>query len=139
VDFTSPAPQERRTVDFTWDGQALTARQPKQATVANLVLSADATDVGFILTSFKTFLVDVLEPDSYDYLIGRIEDPNDDLDFDSIDPMIRWLVEEFTGRPTQRPAASTRRPPSKRSGNPSTGRSRSPRASTPATSTPTAS
>jgi hypothetical protein len=140
VDFTSPAPHERRTVPFTYDGEQLTARQPKQSTIANLVLSADTakTDPIGIVRHFKTFLMDALDPESYDYLTGRIEDPDDDLDWDGLEPVIKWLVEEFTGsRPTQRSSASTRRPTA--SGTRSTGRSRSPRASTPAASTETAS
>lgn len=142
MDFTTPAAPPRRTVEFTYDGEPLVARQPKQSTVANLVLVADSakTDPIGVVRHFKAFLMDCLEPDSYDHLIGRIDDPDDDLDWNTLDPMVEWLVEEFVGgsRPTKRPSASTRRPTSRKSGNPSTGRSRS-SASTPATSTQTAS
>lgn len=122
-------------VTFEYDDVTLTARRPKAATILDLAATTTGSDVERV-TATMAMVEDSLVPDSRDYIMGRLRDPDDEMDIEDLVPVIEWLVAEFTSRPTPPPPASAGRRSS--TGKPSTGRAR-PRASIPSASAPTGS
>jgi len=105
--------------------KVLTARRPKTAVLMRLaVVDPNSKDIATIVRVVDTFLDNVLDRESRDYIRGRFDDPDDDWDFDLVIPVInackaRW----YGGRPTGRATGSSGSPSSR--GKRSTGRSRS--------------
>lgn len=52
--------------------------------------------------------VNVFDDDDKDYIIARMLNRSDPLPLDTVQEMIAYMVEEWTGRPTQLPSGSTR-------------------------------
>lgn len=121
-DFTTPTKDSRPTVEFTIDGDKVRAVQPKGAFLLDLAaLSASASELE--QSRVITLFVDkVFDADSKALIHDRLNDDDDDFDVDDLTPVIHWLQELWTGRPTGPPSASRRR--SQKSGRRSTARAR---------------
>lgn len=130
---TSGKAGERSTVEFDLDGVTLYARRPKMAVLLDLADVANR-DTPEQVSAAMRFVDDCLLPGSADHLNARLYDPDDDLEIDDLVPILRWLMEEFTARPTTPPKPS--QGPSQQTGRRSTARRR-PTASTSSPSTST--
>lgn len=63
------------------------------------------------LAGIIDFFTDVLDPESKDYIVKRLLDPEDPFGLEEIQPIVFGLVEEWGGRPTKLPSdyASSRK------------------------------
>lgn len=120
---TGQATVDRKVLDFELDGETLYARRPKTNAFLALADFADSDDAYVQIRGVRTFMEECLIPESRGVIQERLDDPDDEFDLDDIVPIINWLIEEMSARPTGRPTASSGRP--KRTGNRSTARSRS--------------
>lgn len=126
-------PQDEEGWDFTVDGQVLHAYPPDPAQLAVLMASTGRhTQIHTQIAGTINFFVEVMDEASAGYLERRLLDRNDPFGLEEVTEIMEWMIEEWTGRPTQPPSVSTR---SRRSGGPkSTPRTtRSTSSSTPAT------
>lgn len=53
------------------------------------------------------WLSDGLPDDQAQRILDRLRDPDDDLDTDTLNEVIKWLVEQASNRPTRRRTASS--------------------------------
>lgn len=128
---------ERPTESFELDGATLTARKPKTYAYLGLV-DANEGDGTAAAQGALAFMNDSLVAESREHLAKRLKDPDDDFDVEQLVEILNWIVDVFTEeeRPTGRSSGSSG--PRKRTGSPSTARSRS-KALTPLASTSAAS
>lgn|SRR5262245_2411144 len=78
----------------------LVAIQPKSALLLPLAKMAGGDDDLANAQVIEAFLDLVMEPESREYLQGRLMDPEDNLDVEDLTPIIQWLQETWTERPT---------------------------------------
>lgn len=95
-------------LDFKLDGKEYKVWKPLPSQVAMLVTSMgkrkhDTDKVAGIVD----FLMAVLDEEGAANISERLLDRNDPFGLDQVQDIIEWLIEEWTGRPTQRPAVST--------------------------------
>lgn len=114
---------DRKVIDFDLDGDTLYARRPKTNAFLALAEYQNNDDPYAQIRGVRTFMEECLIPDSRGIIQERLDDPDDDFDLDDIIPIINWLIEELSTRPTGRPTASSGRP--RRTGNRSTARAHS--------------
>jgi hypothetical protein len=67
------------------------------------------------VASIVDFFVGVMDEPTHTYVVDRLLDRKDKFGLAEIDSILMWLVEEWSGRPTERPSVST---PSRRTGGP---------------------
>lgn len=118
---------------FKVDGRELTCFPPEPAQLAVLMASTSRhTRISEQIAGTINFFVEVMDDDSATYLTQRLLNRTDPFGIEEVTEIMEWMIEEWTGRPTQPPSVSTR---SRRSGGPrSTPRTtRSTSSSTPAT------
>ena len=63
------------------------------------------------IAGIVNFFVQALDDESYQYVVGRLMDRRDPFGIDQIQEILAWMMEEWTGRPTQPPSVSTESPP----------------------------
>lgn len=122
---------DRPVETFELDGTTLSARKPKTFAYLGLIAANDGEGAAAAQGAL-TFMEESLIPESREHLLKRLKDPDDDFDIDDLVEILNWVVDVFTEdeRPTGRSSGSSG--PRKRTGSPSTARSRS-KASTPST------
>lgn len=89
----------------------LTAYKPKAAIllpIASLLNNAKHDELAEA-QAIDMFLDMVLAAESRDYIKGRLNDPEDDLDVDDLTPIIEWLQGQWSERPTGSRAGSSPR------------------------------
>lgn len=95
-------------LEFAIDGQILRAFKPTDGQIA-ITMSAlgrhtsDQTKTAGVID----FFVQILDEESYDYVVNRLLSRTDPLGLAEVEEVLEWLVEEWTGRPTQPPSVST--------------------------------
>jgi len=101
-------------LEFMLDGHELKAYRPTDGQLALLMSSLSRhTSMNTKIAGCIDFFVEVLDPDSHAYVVGRLLSRENPIPFEKVQEIIEWMSEEWTGRPTQRPSGST---PSQRSG-----------------------
>ena len=98
----------RRDTPITFDLQGsdhvYTFRAGKQATVFMPLLSQDSTGPGQSelqqARAMFEWLDNGLSEDDRKHLSDRLNDPEDDFDFDTLGDVVSGLMEKVTGRPT---------------------------------------
>lgn len=104
--------------EITLDGRTCTYRKPEDGEYAVLLANIGrfrsvADKVGAAVDLFH----DVYEPEDAHWLIERLMDPAEpEFDFSHVIGLLEVMVEEWTGRPTQRSSGSTPRRPKTGSG-----------------------
>lgn len=98
---------------FLVDGVECHCYKPEDGQLAVLLASVSRsqnwqTQVAGIIN----FFVEVLDDQSHQHIVGRLMDRNDPFGLDEVKDIMEWMVEDWTGRPTQPPSVSTRSRPS---------------------------
>jgi len=93
---------------FTVDGTELTCYYPNDGQLAILAASlgrhsSQHTQIAGIID----FFVEVMDEQSHSYLVERLLDRKDPFGLTEVQDIMAWMMEEWTGRPTQRPSVST--------------------------------
>jgi hypothetical protein len=96
-------------LEFAIDGQVLYAHKPTDGQIAMTMAAlgrhtSNQTKIAGIID----FFVEILDEDSHQYIVERLLSRNDPLGLEQVEEILDWLVEEWTGRPTQQPSVSTR-------------------------------
>lgn len=118
--FNSKAPEERAVISFELDGHTYHFTPVKQSTqliklvtVKSKGTEGDLERVGAMFDwlaagldrdYYKAYQKDPeAEPaddSQWKHLIGRLEDPDDNLELETVTEVITWLMGEVAGRPT---------------------------------------
>jgi hypothetical protein len=111
-------PQE--WLEFTLDGHKCRAQaEPSDGQVAFLMArAAKHVSMQEKIIAMLNFFDSALDDDTQAYLSGRLLDPKDPFGAANIEPILAWLMEEWSGHPTQRSSGSTLPPTT--TGSPST-------------------
>jgi hypothetical protein len=104
-------------LEFDVDGVTCKCYRPTDGQLAILMASIGRTStteegVGGVINFFASTLDDV----SHQHLTARLLDRRDSFGLPQVQGIIKWMVEEWTARPTQEPSGSTSSPPSTGSG-----------------------
>lgn len=96
------------TLEFAVDGETLHARRPKDGQLAVLMTAASRhMPDNMRIATLIDFFVNVLDIESHHYVVGRLLDGDDEFGLEEVQDIMEWMVEEWTGRPTQPPSVST--------------------------------
>lgn len=104
-EVTEPADEP---MEFSVDGQALVCYQPSDGQLAMLMASvgrhiSKTQQVAGIIN----FFVEVMDEPSHIYLTERLLDRTDPFGLEEVTEIMSWMIEEWTGRPTQSLSVST--------------------------------
>lgn len=96
LSFTT-AKRRVKPIVFELDGDEYSFKPPKTAGVALATLDGDDTTA---TKAVFDWLGAGLSDEQHDLLIGRLKDPKDDLDLDTLSEIVKALIEQVSGRPT---------------------------------------
>lgn len=99
---------DEEALTFMIDGQELRAFKPTEGQIALVMASvgrhaSDTTKMAGIID----FFVSIMDEESHQYLVERLLSREDPLSLRKVEEVLLWLMEEWTGRPTQRSSGST--------------------------------
>lgn len=100
--------EDDKALHFAVDGKELKCYRPNDGQLAMLMASvgrhaSQTQQVAGIID----FFVAVMDDESHSYLVDRLLDREDTFGLQEVESIMMWMVEEWTGRPTQRPSVST--------------------------------
>lgn len=95
-------------LEFTIDGEDMRAYRPTdgQIAITMAAMSRHTSDQTKMAAAID-FFIEVLDEDSAAYVTERLMTRGDPFGLDEVEAILRWLVEEWVGRPIQPPSAST--------------------------------
>lgn len=100
---------EEQPLEFSIDGQVLRAFRPTEGQIAmTMVTLGRHTSEQKKIAGIIDFFVEILDEDSYQYVVDRLLSRTDPIGLTQVSEILSWMVEEWTGRPTQPPSVSTR-------------------------------
>jgi hypothetical protein len=101
--------ETEESMTFSIDGVECTCFPPKDGQLAFLMASTTGhSSTQEQIAGIVNFFVAVLDDDSHSYIVGRLLDRHDEFGLVQVQSIMEWMVEEWTGRPTQPPSVSTR-------------------------------
>lgn len=93
---------------FSVDGHELAAYKPTDGQLAILMSSLGRhTQVQQKVAGVINFFVAVMDEDSATYVTDRLLSRDDPLGVEQVEEIMEWMIEEWTGRPTQPLSVST--------------------------------
>lgn len=96
---------------FTIDGRELTCYHPGDGQIAVLMASVGRhASFHQQVAGIINFFVEVMDEDSHAYVVGRLLDREDQFGLTEVTSVMEWMIEEWTGNPTQKPSVSTASP-----------------------------
>lgn len=99
---------------FNVDGVLCTAYHPGDGQLAYLMATTSKhTSQQEQVAGLINFFVATLDDDSREYIVGRLLDRRDAFGIKEVEDIFKWMIEEWTGRPTKSLSGST---PSRRTG-----------------------
>ena len=112
-EFTTAVNEKRRAeeaedfIEFKIDGQAIKAYRPTPSQMAWAITATGRyTTLHDKIAGVIDFFVGVLDENSRTYVVNRLLDRDDDFGFEQVEEIIRFLTEEWSGRPTKQPSDS---------------------------------
>ena len=116
---------------FKLDGRECRAYKPNDGQLAMLMASlgrhsSDATKLAGVIDFFVT----VMDDESHQHVVDRLLSRDDTFGLEQVTDIMMWMIEEWTGRPTQPLSVST--------SSPGSGGQKSRRRTTKSTSSPSA-
>lgn len=101
--------EAEEAMHFTVDGRELTCYPPSEGQLAVLMASIGRhSALAQQIAGIINFFVEVMDEPSHAYLVGRLLDRTDPFGLEEVTEIMDWMIEEWTGRPTQSPSVSTR-------------------------------
>jgi hypothetical protein len=99
---------DEQAMEFAIDGTEMKAYQPTDGQLAMLMSNLGRhTSVQTRLAGVIDFFVAVLDEESATYVSDRLLSRTDPLGLEQVQEIMEWMVEEWTGRPTQPLSVST--------------------------------
>lgn len=107
------AGEDTTLIEFSVDGKMCNAYRPTSGQIAVYMATAGrhATREDNI-AGVVDFFAGVLDRGSRDYLIRRLMDREDPFEVEQVEEIISYLIEEWSGRPTEQASDSHKSPPS---------------------------
>lgn len=97
---------------FKIDGRECIAYRPQPGQLAVLLATnARHSSEEEQIAGLINFFVAVLDHDSHSYIVNRLLDRTDRFGLKQVRGVFDWMVEQWSGRPTQPPSVSTPSPP----------------------------
>lgn len=93
--------QDNDVLDFTLGDDKFRAKRPKNYAWMKFVADMNADDAREAFLAIARFLDLVLSDKESAQIGARLEDDGDPLDIDHVTDVVKWMVEEWTGRPTE--------------------------------------
>lgn len=105
------ATEDTELLEFMVDGVTCRAYKPTDGQIAMTMASLGRhTSENQKIAGVIDFFVTILDEDSHRYIVDRLLSRDDPLGLQEVEDILEWMVEEWTGRPTQPPSVSTRSP-----------------------------
>lgn len=99
LSFTTPK-RASSPITFDLDGREYVFTPPKSADMVMPVIAGDGKDQDLIKATFD-WLGHGLSEEDHQHLIGRLKDPADDLDVDTLSAVVKGLAQKVAAdRPT---------------------------------------
>lgn len=92
--FTTKASEAPKLLPFVLDGEQLTAVRPKEAAMLSLA-ALDETDPVKIEGAMTSLLNGMFTPETAARLRARLDDPDDECDLSTLEPVIETLLLRF--------------------------------------------
>lgn len=93
-------------IEFKIDEQVVKAYRPTPSQMAWAITATGRyTSFSDKVAGVIDFFVGVLDEESRVHVVNRLMDRSDPFDFEQVQDIIKFLVEEWSGRPTQQPSA----------------------------------
>lgn len=93
---------------FAIDGHELAAYRPTDGQLALLMSAVGRhTNMQTQIAGIIDFFVAVMDDDSASYVTDRLLSRTDPLGIEQVQEVMEWMIEEWTGRPTQPLSVST--------------------------------
>jgi len=110
-----PEAVEAEAITFMIDGREIEMQPPTEGQIALLLAgSSDMSSTPEMVASGINFFMSlIVRQDDIRYFKRRLLDRDDEFGADEVSEIIKWLVEEWTARPTKSPSDFT---PSQRNG-----------------------
>jgi hypothetical protein len=90
------------TFSFDKKGRVLHVHPPKSGQIALLMARLGRhSSFNDKMAGVIDFFVGILDEADYDYVVNRLLDPQDNLGIEEVQQVMEWLMEEWSGRPTQ--------------------------------------
>lgn len=105
-DFGSSNTEELDEVKFKLYGEEFTCRKAIQGKVLLEVAGSFEGDNSNANEIIEKFFVAVLEPESYERFNALLHDPEKIVPVEDLGEITGWLVEQYSGRPTQESSGS---------------------------------
>jgi hypothetical protein len=105
--------EDTSLMEFKVDGVDLKCFKPKDGQLAMLMASTGRhTSQHTKVAGIIDFFVEVMDEPSHHYIVDRLLDRQDPFGLEEVEQIMMWMIEEWTGRPTESPSVSTRSPQS---------------------------
>lgn len=105
--------QPEEAIEFKVDGETLRAFPPSEGQFAMIAsVMTDYARTSDQIAATINFVFGLLDDDSRVHLKRRLFDREDPFGTDEVMEIMDYLIEEWSGRPTERPSGSTSSPPS---------------------------
>lgn len=100
--------EDEKVMKFKVDGHELVAHYPKDGQLAMLMVAVgrhrtESEQIGGVID----FFVQVMDRESHTYIVDRLLDYEDEFGLAEVTAIMEWMIEEWTGRPTQPLSVST--------------------------------
>jgi hypothetical protein len=105
---TSAFGDEAEPITFTIDGEEFTAYPPSTGAMAMMLAAqAESRDVTENVAGLIDFYDGILDEAGRERFRERLMDRDDPFDFEMVNEIVEGLMEEWSGRPTRSPSASS--------------------------------
>lgn len=106
-------PDVKYDLEFEVDGVMCRARRPKDGQLAVLMATTGRhSSVHERIAGIINFFVAVLDDFSHTHLVSRLLDSEDEFGLEQVEQVMEWMVEEWSGHPTEPVSVSTASQPS---------------------------
>lgn len=108
AEATTESTEEQKGMAFAVDGVELRCFKPRDGQVAVLMASTGRhSSEEEKVAGLINFFVAVLDNQSHTYIVNRLLDREDEFGLEQVTAIMEWMIEEWSGRPTQSPSVST--------------------------------
>src|SRR5690348_17141128 len=94
--------EDERVWEFKVDGRECRAFKPKDGQLAVLMATTHShASSAERVAGIINFFVAVLDDESHAYIVQKLLDRTDPFGLEEVTSIMNWLIEEWSGRPTQ--------------------------------------
>lgn len=95
-------------IEFDLDGEQFTAYPPTTGQMALVMEGQSSHDIGRRIAAVINFMDSLLDTRGQSRFRQRLMDRDDPFELEQVQEIVDWLLEEWTGNPTESPSGSSR-------------------------------